>query len=124
MQVIELKNLEELIKYKDLIDTIIEGLNYVNSKLKIGEFDKSIVIFSEMITGINAVMSGLGDKLNTKLQEMKERKDKLDEYLELLVTNYEQGEPERIILNIDTKLIPFMKDMQNYCYYTQTSSSG
>jgi len=39
----------------------------VNSKLKFGEFDKSIEIFSEMITGINAVISGIGYKINTNI---------------------------------------------------------
>ena len=110
MQVKELKNSEELIKYKDLIDTVIEGLNYVNSKLKIGEFDKSIEIFSEMITGINAVINGIGNKMNTNSQE------RVDEQLELLVSAYERGDTEIIILNIDAKLIPFMKEIQNYCY--------
>jgi len=43
-------------------------------------------------------------------------KNKVDEYLELLVTAYEQGDTEKIMLNIDTKLIPFMKEIQNYCY--------
>jgi hypothetical protein len=50
MQKRETENSEELIKYKDLIDTVIEGLNYVNSKLEIGEVDKSAEIFLEMIS--------------------------------------------------------------------------
>jgi len=66
MQEKDRKNPEELMKYKDLIDTVIYGLNYVNSKLKIGEFDKSIEIFTEMITGINAVISGIGNEMNNK----------------------------------------------------------
>ena len=116
MQEKETKNKEELIKYKDLIDTVIEGLNYVNSKLKAGEFDKSIVIFSEMITGINTVMSGVGNKLNTKPHEMEGFKSKVDEYLELIVSAFEQGDSKNIIFNIDTILIPFMKEIQTYCY--------
>ena len=110
MQEKELKNSEELMKYKDLIDTIIEGLNYVNSKLKIGEFDKSIEILSEMITGINAVISGIGYKMNSNLQGRE------DEYLELLVSAYEQRDTKNINFNIDKIVIPFMIEIQTYCY--------
>ena len=110
MQEKELKNSEELIKYKDLIDTVIEGLNYVNSKLIIGEFDKSIEIFSEMITGINAVINGIGNKMSANIQVRE------DEYLELIVSAFEQGDSKNIIFNIDTILIPFMKEIQSYCY--------
>ena len=110
MQETVTKNPAELMKYKDLIDTVIEGLNYVNSKLEIGEFDKSIEIFSEMITGINTVISGIGHKMNINPHEREEK------YLELLVLAYEQADTEKIILNIDTKLIPFMREIQTYCY--------
>jgi len=110
MQETVTKNLEELMKYKDLIDTIIEGLNYVNSKLKIGEFDKSIEIFTEMITGINVVISGIGNKMNTNPQGI------VDGYLALIVSAYEQRDTDKIVLNISTKLIPFMKEIQNDCF--------
>ena len=116
MQEKEMKNSEELIKYKDLIDTVIEGLNYVSSKLIIGEVNKSIKVFTEMITGINAVISGLENKTTTNSEGMKESKVKLDEYLELLVTAFEQGDIKYVMLKIDTKLIPIMKEIQNYCY--------
>lgn len=109
MQETVTKNLEELMKYKDLIDTIIEGLNYVNSKLKIGEFDKSIEIFTEMITGINVVISGIGNKMNTNSQVI------VDGHLALLVSAYEQRDTDKIVLIISTKLIPFIKEIQNDC---------
>ncbi|MCB2294291.1 hypothetical protein LGK95_12270 [Clostridium algoriphilum] len=116
MEESDTKNLVELMKYKDLIDTVIEGFNYVNSKLKVGEFNKSIEIFAEMITGINAVVSGLGNKMNANSQGMKEHKDKINEYLELLVSAYEQRDTNKIMFVIDTMVIPCMKEIQNYCY--------
>ncbi len=109
------KNSEELVKYKNLIDTVIEGLNYVNSQLTTGEFNNSTEIFNEMIIGISTILSGVSNIMNITEHEKENIKDKINKYLELVVSAYEQRDVEKIILNIDTKLIPSIKEIQNYC---------
>lgn len=109
----KMKSTDELRKYKDLIDTVIEGLNCVNNQLKIGEFNKSIEIFNEMIVGINTVISGLSNIMN--ITEHEKNKDKINKSLELVVSAYEERNIERIMINIDTELIPIIKKIRNCC---------
>ena len=101
---------DELVKHKELIDTIIEGLNYVNNQLKVGKFDNSIKIFNDMIIGINTVVCGLTNIIN-----INQNKNKIDRYLVLVASAYEKRDIEKIILNIDTGLIPIMKEIRNNC---------
>lgn len=108
----EAKNLEKLEKYKNLIDTIIEGLNHVNNQLAGGEFNNSIETFNEMIVGINTVISG---EFNITKDKKENLKEEIKENLELVVLSYEQRDIEKIIFNISTKLMPSLKEIQKYC---------
>ncbi|MCF8009864.1 MAG: hypothetical protein K9L17_03520 [Clostridiales bacterium] len=97
-------------KITELAETCLEGLEYIKSKLKQGEFDSTMMMFHDsadafyqMHRSIQPVLEKLPDN---NLESMS---DSLHDIIELVVSTYEQGNRGKVMEILQFTLVPRYK---------------
>jgi acetyltransferase-like isoleucine patch superfamily enzyme len=107
-------NLEECNKYIELIGTIIEGLNYINEKLVKGEFDKTVDVLNDIVSGIYTILKGTSCIIAKEKPKILLIKEEVERNLNLIITEVERKNTNTVISNINLNLIPTLIKLKSF----------